>query len=215
MKAFAPIAALLLAASTASAQTSAEPALPHADVQAAVGWQNLRSEPSETRNDWINSIALADAAVGWYWTEHLRTQIDAGMGTAGRAYRIVQVSTGTPNYRSIETEIRPTTFGVSQQYQFFHNAVFHPHVGAGLLVRSERLRETFSPLATFNPATGQSVLVDPGHTELRSRTRVAALADVGFKAYVSQRAFFATDARFAIRRNVDGVLFRFGFGIDF
>ena len=181
-----------------------------------MGWQNLRSEPSETRNDWINSIALADAAAGWYWTEHLRTQIDAGIGTAGRAYRIVEVPSGTrANYRSIQTEVRPLTFAVSQQYQFFHNAVFHPHLGAGVLIRTERRREQYSPLADFNPVTGQSVVIEPAHTALRSRTDVAALADVGFKAYLSQRAFFATDARFTIRRNVDGFLLRFGFGIDF
>ena len=202
--------------SAAAAQSAPSVALPRADVQAAIGWQNLRGEPTVSGNNWINSVWFGDAAAGWYWTEHLRTQVDAGIGSAGRIYRIVDAPSGRqPNYQSINTEIRPATFAVSQQYQFFHNAVFHPHVGAGVIVQSETIRDDFSPLLDFNPATGQSTVVQPRHIEQRSRTRAAALADVGFKAYLSQRAFFVSDARFTIRGRVEGVLLRFGFGIDF
>lgn len=211
VKALATISALLLAASAASAQPAIQPALPRADVQAAVGWQNLRSDPAGTSNNWVNSIAFADAAAGWYWTEHLRTQVDVGIGSTGKTYRTVEISSGSrPVYRFVRTDVRPATFAISQQYQFFHNAIFHPHVGGGVLVRSERLHDDYVDYDFVTPGTP-----DPGHTEDRTRTRVAALADVGFKAYMSERAFFSSDARFTIRKSVDGVLFRFGFGIDF
>jgi hypothetical protein len=216
VKALATISALLLTASTGAAQPVDETALPRADVQAAVGWQNLRSEPTLSRDNWINSIAFVDTAVGWYWTEHLRTQIDVGFGSTGQSYRTRNFPSGTrPLYQFVQTDVTPATFAVSQQYQFFHNAMFHPHVGAGVLVRSERLRNEYSPLTDFDPATAGTIVVEPGHTEQRTSTSVTALADVGFKAYISERAFFASDARFAIRKGVDGVLFRFGFGVDF
>ena len=208
--------ALLLTASTAAAQPPADPALPRADVQASIGWQNLRADQTVTFNNWINSIALMDGAAGWYWTEHLRTQIDVGVGSSGRSTRFVDRSTGSRSrFQEIQTDVRPTTFAVGQQYQFFHNALFHPHVGAGVLVRSEHVRDTFSPLTDFDPATGKSVIVEPGRTETHSRTRINAYTDVGFKAYLSPRAFFVSDARFAIRSRIDGVLLRFGFGVDF
>ena len=216
MKTIAWGVALLLIGSAAPAQPAVEPALPRADVQAAIGWQNLRGDGPLSNNNWIGSIALIDGTAGWYWTEHLRTQVDAGIGTRGRSTRFVDASSGgRASFQTIETEVQPATFAISQQYQFLHNAMFHPHVGVGALVRSEHLHEEFSPVRRFDPATGQSVIVEPSHAGDRSRTAVAALADVGFKAYVSQRGFFVTDARFTIRRRVEGVLFRFGFGLDF
>ena len=216
MKALAPIALLLTTASAAAAQPSAVAALPRADVQAAIGWQNLRADRTASFNNWINSIAFVDAGAGWYWTEHLRTQIDAGLGSSGRSTRFVDRSRESRSrFQEVDTDVRPRTFAVGQQYQFFHNALFHPHVGAGVLVRSEHVRDTFSPLTDVDPATGRTVIVEPGRTETRSRTRVVAFADAGFKAYVSRRAFFVSDARFAIRSRVDGVLLRFGFGVDF
>ena len=111
MKALATNAVLLLTASPASAQPAAEPALPRADVQVSVGWQNLRAEPTLSRNNWINSIAFVDAAAGWYWTEHLRTQIDAGFGSTGRSYRVSEpISATRPVYQFIDTGITPATF---------------------------------------------------------------------------------------------------------
>lgn len=215
MKTLATLA-LLLTASAAAAQPPADPALPRADVQAAIGWQNLRVDTGLSNNNWINAVALFDASAGWYWTEHLRTQVDAGIGTTARATRFVDRSVGTRTaFQTIDTQVRPATFAISQQYQFFHNAVFHPHVGAGLLVRSERVHEAFSPVTRFDPGAGQSIVVEAGHIADRSRTNVAALVDAGFKAYISRRAFFVTDARFMFRDRVDGVLFRFGFGLDF
>jgi hypothetical protein len=214
VKALALLAALLTA-SAAAAQPVAT--LPRADVQAAIGWQNLRSDDSTlSRNDWINALAVADVAGGWYWTEHWRTQIDGSLGSTARHTRLIDRSDDKRSaFQTIATDVQPATFAISQQYQFFHNAVFHPHVGAGLLVRHEHLHDDFSPVARFDPATGQTVVLEEGHTGDRSRVDVAALADVGFKAYLSQRAFFTTDARVTIRRGVDGILFRFGFGVDF
>jgi hypothetical protein len=215
VKALATIA-LLLTASAAAAQPPTDLPLPRADVQAAVGWQNLRGESTLTSNNWMNSIATFDAAAGWYWTEHLRTQVDAGFGSTGRQYRAEQVlDDRTPAYALIDTRVTPNTFAVSQQYQFFHNAVFHPHIGAGLLVRREHVVQQTAPVSVFDPVTRQSTIVQPARLEERDRTQVRPFTDVGFKAYLTERAFFVTDTRLTIGRRVDGVLFRFGFGVDF
>jgi hypothetical protein len=216
VKAFVTIAALLLAASTVGAQPAAAPPLSRADVQAAVGWQNLRGEPTLTSNNWMNAIATFDAAAGWYWTEHLRTQVDAGFGSTGRQYRAEQVlDERTPAYALTDTQVTPGTFAVSQQYQFFHNAVFHPHVGAGVLIRREHIVERTDAVTVFDPVTRQSTVVQPAQLDERDRSQVRPFTDLGFKAYYTERAFFVTDARLTLGRRIDGVLFRFGFGVDF
>ena len=217
MRPWLALCPLLFSASAVAAQPAAEPALPRVDVQAAIGWQNLRNREADlSRNNWMNSIVFGDAAVGWYWTEHLRMQIDIGAGSTGHRNRVVDRSAGPrAAYQLVETEVSPATFAVSQQYQFFHNALFHPHVGAGLLVRREHVEERYSPVTVFDPITRQSTMLEPPRIEAETRTDAAALADVGFKLYLSQRAFFSSDVRFTFRRGVDGVLLRFGFGADF
>lgn len=198
---------VLLAAIPVNAQ-SATP-LGRGDLQAAVGWQNLRTEPTSYGDRWMNGIALVDGAAGWYWTDHLRTQLDAGIGTEGRYYGTTQVGGALPGaFDTVETLVRPVTFAVSQQYQFFRNAYFHPHLGAGLLVRRERVVERHQ---LYSPYEANRI---QGYTTDFTRTRTAAVLDAGFKAYWSQRGFFVTDARLTLRSGIEGLLLRFGFGVD-
>ena len=46
-------------------------------------------------------------------------------------------------------------------------------------------------------------------------TEVRPFVATGFKAYMTQRAFFRSDVRVGVRDGVDEVLLRFGFGVDF
>src|SRR4051794_37606076 len=150
MKAFllASIAAALLPA-VASAQTPV--ALPRADAHAVLGWQNLHKDaPTDHYNDWLNDIFYGGAGAGWDWTDHLKTQVDVGAGTRAQQYRTRQLPAGrTFAYESSRLDVRQSAVTIQQQYQFFRNQWFHPHVGAGVELARETTTETFQPVIVF------------------------------------------------------------------
>src|SRR5262245_22538945 len=128
---FGLVAAALLPVA-AAAQTTIQP--PRADAHVVLGWQNLhQAQPQDHYNDWLNDIFYGGAGAGWYWTDHLKTQVDLGAGTSGRQFRYTQSTlNGVPTYEASELRLRQTAVTIQQQYQFFRNQWFHPHVGAGL-----------------------------------------------------------------------------------
>ena len=81
----AAIAAMMLLAGApaARAQGAAAP-VSRADLSFSVGWFNAdKSEPGSYRgrNDWYNRSLYGGAGFGWYWTDHLKTEIDGGVTT--------------------------------------------------------------------------------------------------------------------------------------
>jgi hypothetical protein len=210
-------ASALLAASSAFAQTAAV-ALPRADAHVVIGWQNLRHEqPEVSGNDWLNAIVYGGAGAGWYWTDHLKTQIDAGAGSEGQQYRFQQLSIdGKPVYESSRVHLRQQSVAVSQQYQFFRNRWFHPHVGAGVDLARETTTISYDPLFVFDDVTHSTHIAQPPHEVGPAHRFVArGFGEAGFKAYVTRRAFFTGDMRVMFRGGAEEVLFRAGFGFDF
>jgi hypothetical protein len=200
------------------AQAPAAPAnLPRFDVHAVAGWQNL-NKPQEQPyyNDWLNAILYGGVGAGWYWTDHLKTQIDVGAGTRDEQYQTRQfVVDGQPAYASARVAIRETNVSIGQQYQFFRNQWFHPHAGAGVELVRETTTQQFLAVTVYDPATRTSKLLSPEHTGgPEHRLLARAFAEGGFKAYMSRRAFFLGDMRVMFRGGIDEVLFRAGFGID-
>ena len=219
MRAFLLFIAGSLAAGPAAAQAPA--AQPRADVQAVIGWQNLRSPqrdgPFDRHDDWTNGILYGGAGAGWYWNDHLKTQVDVGGGTEGHHYQYRMVTIGgQSSTEASTTAIRKTSLAVSQQYQFFKNQWFHPHVAAGLDIARETTTTEFQPVYLYDPVTRVSRTVSTFRTEGPvHRAVVRPFAEVGFKAYMTPRAFFTTDTRLMFRSGIDEVLFRLGFGVDF
>src|SRR5512138_50821 len=80
MKALLLTAAAILLAGGASAQTPVPAVeLPRADAHFVIGWQNLRrDQPQSSYNAWLNGIVYAGGGAGWYWTDHVKTQVDVG-----------------------------------------------------------------------------------------------------------------------------------------
>ncbi len=112
--------------------------------------------------------------------------------------------------------MRQQSVAVAQHYQFFRNQWFHPHVGAGVDIARETTTEEYNPVIVFDSVTRVSREITPARTEgLDHRTIARPFAEAGFKAYMTRRAFFTGDTRVMVRRGVDEVLFRFGFGVDF
>ncbi len=92
--------ALLFVSLLAQSPPALQP--PRADVHVAAGWQNLHKEQAyEYYDNWLNAIAYGGAGAGWYWTEHLKTQIDVGGGTRDHQFRTQEfVINGQPAYAS-------------------------------------------------------------------------------------------------------------------
>jgi opacity protein-like surface antigen len=205
--------------SPAAAQDVRPSPLAHGDAQVVVGWQNLREkQPPGTlsHNDWLSSIVHGAAGAGWYWTDHLKTEIDFGGGTSGRQYRYGQVTAGgTTTYSESLLRIRETNIGVSQQYQFFRNEWFHPHVGLGVDIARQHSTEQYYPVTIVDSVTHVSRTVVDQRLETETRTLVRPFGELGFKAYMTRRAFFTGDTRLRFRGGIDEVRFRFGFGVDF
>lgn len=209
--------ALLLVSLLAQGPATA-PALPRFDVHAAAGWQNLnKAQPQPYYNDWLNAILYGGAGAGWYWTDHLKTQVDFGAGTRAEQYRTRQfVVNGQPAYASSRAAIRETNVSIGQQYQFFRNQWFHPHAGAGVELARETTRLDYQAVSVYDPASRTSTLLSPEYTtNPPPRLLARVFAEGGFKAYLSRRAFFLGDMRIMFRGGVDEVLFRAGFGVDF
>jgi Outer membrane protein beta-barrel domain len=214
------VAIWLALAGLASAQEAPAAPAARADVHAVIGWQNLRAEsrPLERYgDDWMNGIFYAGVGAGWYWSDHLKTQVDVGAGTDGHQYRFeaYPVDSRTAGLSS-RVAVRQQSVAISQQYQFFRNQWFHPHIGAGVEIAHETTRQRFDPIFVFDNAAGIPRQVAPPRADVTSsRTIARPFAEAGFKAYMTRRAFFTSDARMMVRRGPEEVLFRFGFGVDF
>jgi hypothetical protein len=211
-------ALLLLGILAQAPAPAAPPPATRADVHVTIGWQNLyKPQPQDHYNEWMNSILHAGAGGSWYWNDHLRTQVDFGMGTRGSQYRYREVLVGTTQTVELSrVRTRKQAVAVGQQYQFFRNQWFHPHVGAGIDLAREETTEEFQPVFAYDSATRTSRQIAGPRTEGPNHALVARpFLETGFKAYMTRRAFFLTDARVTFRHHVDEVLFRFGFGVDF
>ena len=159
---------------------------------------------------------VVGAAGGWYWTDHNKTEIEFGAGTEATAYRGRRVVIdGHLTNEFVESQYSQRLLSLSQQYQFFRNAWFHPYVGAGATVTFERAIDRTDPIIVYTDAwrTGRVLRpeqLDGPHTDVT----VTPFVTTGFKAYLTPRGFFRTDLRVAMRGGVEDVLLRFGFGVD-
>jgi hypothetical protein len=213
------LAVWLLGTAAAAQEAPVEP--PRGDVHFVVGWQNLRREQPQgvfqDSNDWMNAIFYGGTGAGWYWTEHLKTQVDFGAGTRGRQYRYRPDFTGSfQDFRSSELTVNSQSVAIGQHYQFFRNQWFHPHVGAGVDIARETTREEFDAVFGFDNAARTTRVLVPARSEGPDHRFVARpFVETGFKAYMTRRAFFTSDMRLMVRGGIDEVLFRLGFGVDF
>lgn len=189
--------------------------LVRADAWAGFGWHHARlAEPGEY-DEWYHRSVSGTAGAAWYWTDHLRTEIEAGATSRGRVYVFEPVfGDGQVPGRYGWIQHRTRALGITQHYQFFRNAWFHPYLGAGVDVVRESKDEHVEPVLLFDRG-GRATVIEPGRDETSNRTVIRPAASVGFKAYLSRRAYFRSDARIGVRRQIEDVVVRFGFGVDF
>jgi hypothetical protein len=187
------------------------------DAAATIGWlaADTHSAGPYDRNNWVNSFFTA-ASAGWHWTDSLKTEIDFGAGTNSRLIHTEPVSIGSRStFQTIESRFERRTIGLSQQYQFFHNVWFHPHVAAGLNLTWQKRRDNPDRIYFYDPATGTSRVQPPNAATERTSWSANPFIAIGYKAYLSDRAFFRNDFRISFHGGPDETVFRLGIGVDF
>jgi len=210
--AWAVVAALLILPRPLEAQI---PELPRLDVSGTVGWfANDRELPEAQFFDDVQHRWAFGADAGYYWTEHLKTEVGISATTTGSSYVLLPVPTSSPDrtypYASGHSRVRELRVVAQQIFQFGHNSWIHPFVGAGLIV----LRET-SRLELVEPPYGIQgrSAVFPERAE--AATRVKPVVSAGVKAYISPRAFVRGDVLVSPWTISRDVTVRAGIGVDF
>lgn len=210
------LAAVLLLASWASSAQSLT--LSRGDLSGILGVQTV-----DTGGDGFNSSHHFDGgfygsvAGGWYWTEHLKTEIDFGARTKSKVWVAspAPVAGAAYSYYPTDKTFSRQTLAIGQQYQFFHNSWFHPHLAAGVNLTREQSTLHEAAVTVYDPVTRTSRRIGTDRTEARTDFRVNPFVQSGFKAYMTPRTFFRGDLRVAFHGGVDDVITRFGFGFDF
>jgi hypothetical protein len=198
-----------------SAQTPA-PSVVRPDFAVAVGWLNGNKGEFDSNNDWYNRSLQIAGSVGWYWTEHLKTELEGSVSNRARLYisREEQFN-GIRSHVSGDLSVSTRRLSLSQLYQFGENAWFHPHLAAGVDFNWEHTSlfdyDVYQYLANRPPSIVRPATRHPDRTDLHVRPFIGA----GFKGYLSPRAFFRSDLRIVAAERVEDVIVRFGFGMDF
>lgn len=196
--------------------TLVPPDSPRWDAAAHVIWLGERRRSDAFQwNRWFG-VASGGGSIGYYWTAHLKTEVD--LSASGEddtyTYEIVPIpGSTTPLYLQRNHELRFTTASAGLFGQFFENAWFHPFAGAGIeLVRERQHIETVPPPV---PPRGATVSTPPA-TETRVSHRGRPFVATGFKAYVSDHAYIRSDVRTSWTGDgIAALAWRTGVGVDF
>lgn len=210
---------LLLCLSGGAVEAQTAPTA-RADVTVTAGWMGLDTGVPRLGNDDWDGTLSGGVSAGWYWTDHVKTEIE--IGAAGEAEGFGSEVTridGRDVHRLRRSTLDRRAIGVMQQFQYGRNAWFHPHVAAGISVAFDTRMDHYEPAFGYDPVTRRSHVIEPARTEgpIRTTTVRPFLAG-GFKAYLTPRVFVRTDVRAGgggATRGIDELIARVGLGIDF
>ncbi|MCA1650370.1 MAG: porin family protein, partial [Acidobacteria bacterium] len=86
------VATLFLASvPPAEAQSVTGVPFPRADVGGSIGWLNVNKNELDSYDEWYNRSLYGGATGGWYWTEHLKTEVEVGASTTADLYTFEQI----------------------------------------------------------------------------------------------------------------------------
>ena len=219
MRKFAWIFIGLAWAANADAQ-SASPK-PKWDVNFNVG--AFGADPGEREypyNDWYSECRYA-ASIGYYWSEHLKTELE--FAHSGEGSRYIQDFAQVPGVGfvqpiSIESFHRLQQGAARVVWQFGHNTWVHPYVNAGYVFDAER-RRSYSPVQYYypgDPRTRPPVLVRPELNSGRTYAyRHGVSIGAGSKFYVSPQAYINTGLQWTYAQTARTVTVLGGFGVEF
>lgn len=199
----------------AAAQTAAATLLDN-DTILTIGWAGATHNIHEQRQ-WHGSL-LAGLSGGHYWTDHLKTEVEASWSSPSRRefYENIEHQSGYTyvfsHYRAHDIRV-----GVVQLYQFGRNAWVHPYVGVGADVvrRVASIDRPQQSRTVFLPPNRNVAVEIPAANERTTTVFAQAVVKTGLKMYVGDNTFFNTEVKLGVRRDVDHVVWKLGIGVDF
>jgi hypothetical protein len=206
----------LVAQTPVAVREHTRPRLVHGDVAGTLGWLSANVRRTESYDDWYNRGFFGGLSFGWYWTDHLKTEVGVSASNGVRVWVATPMPFPDQRFYTSELELDTRRLSVHQHYQFGTNQWVHPFLAAGVDVVAEGVSRRDGPVYGYDPVTRQSQLVRPA-TDYPRRTDWQTFASVsgGMKAYATQRVFFLTDLRVTFARRPEEVLLRLGLGVDF
>ncbi len=187
------------------------------DTTLSVGWAGSEYALSDY-DRWRGSLFLSVTG-GHYWTDHLKTEIEAGWSSRvnDETYELVTVR-NVPSYGRATYRIRDDRLTVGQSYQFGRNAWAHPYVGAGadLIRRRTMLDRPAQTTYPNSPSTRPAPWIDiPAFRASETQVLVRPFIKTGVKMYASERMFFLTELKLGFAPDLDHALWKLGLGFDF
>lgn len=213
-------AVLIIPVCSAQAQTTVSfPAArtPRPDVAGTVGWLQVNKSELSDSNDWYNRSAQGALIFGWYWSPHLKTEVEVSASTKAEFYAgHDEFIDGSRAFVVSEYGFGTKRLTLGAQYQFGENAWFHPHVGTGIDVNWENIRRFDREVYVYQVLVRPLTLVRPPvtHPDV-TETHVRPFVAAGFKGYFTQRGFIRSDLRVVLGERVEEAVVRFGIGVDF
>ena len=198
----------------ATAQT-APPTLPTNEIHLSLGWAGAEHGIPDQRR-WHGSV-LPGVSVGHYWTDHLKTEIEAGWSNP-RTHQLYEniERDGGYTYALSDYRARDIRMGVAQLYQFGRNQWVHPYVGVGVDVVHRKTTLERLPQSRTLFLQNRSISIDiPAANEHTTTVFAQGILKTGVKMYAGEHTFFSTELKLGLRRDVDHIVWRFGFGVDY
>ena len=197
---------------------AAQAPLPGNDTVVSIGWSGSEHRQEEY-DRWRGNLFLSVAG-GRYWTDYLKTDIEAGWHsrTNSEIYDNLLVA-GVQTYAVSNHRVRDLRLSVGQSYQFGRNQWVHPYVGVGADVihrQSVLDRPTQSRPQTVSTSGRPFINVTiPARQERETRVLVQPFLKSGLKMYASERVFFLTELKLSFAPDLDHALWKLGVGFDF
>ena len=205
------LAIALFSVAHAEAQAVSRP-----DIYGSIGWLNVNKSGLDEYNDWYNRGLQGAVGFGWYWTPHLKTEIEPSASTRVHfSSSREEVVNGRPAYVLSEFGFSTRRVALTQQYQFGENAWFHPHVAAGIDFNWETTARVDRSIYFRDPSLRPGGVAQNVSLPTQTDVHVHPLVGAGFKAYLTPRAFLRGDTRLLLGDRIEEVTLRLGFGVDF
>ena len=214
------LAAVLLLNATAEGQTlTTSPADSRRwDVTAHTGWLGGNKDDVAVEwNDWFDAWS-GGLRAGHYLTPHLKAEVHADFAQRARldGEGVLVPSAGLyPIYQYREHYFTTSRGGAGVAYQFGTNRWFHPHVGIGVDAIHERHRNVVPQQVVPGRGPLLPPIILPAMLTETVSWSAQPYTSVGFKLYLSERAFMRSDVRTSFsRRGVAYANWAVGIGVD-
>lgn len=198
----------------AAAQT-APATLPANDIIIALGWSGAEHKIYDDPR-WHGSL-LVGVSGGHYWTDHLKTELEASWNSPRDRdiYQTIQQQGGF-TYALADYRANDVRVGVTQIFQFGRNTWVHPYVGIGAdVVRRHSTLDRERQSRSIYLQNRTIPVEIPATVENKTTVFAQGVLKTGLKMYVTEKAFFNTELKFGVRRDIDHVVWKFGMGFDF